>query len=156
MDFILPSVFIRLASEIAPSRLPAIMPPMSVILTPTSPGELIDKITILQIKRERVADTAKLANIQRELDVLTQTCDRSLPRSSQLSKLLAQLKKTNEALWDVEDDIRVCDKSGDFGPRFIELARSVYRHNDVRCALKREINELLGSELIEEKSYRVG
>jgi hypothetical protein len=128
----------------------------SVILTPTSPGELIDKITILQIKQERVTDRAKLANVQRELEVLTATFGRELSISPQLSNLTAQLKRTNEVLWDIEDNIRLFDKSGDFGPRFIELARSVYRHNDIRCALKRQINELLGSELIEEKSYRVG
>jgi len=127
---------------------------MFTILTPTSPGDLIDKITILQIKRERFTDPAKLANVQRELDILTQTLTRSLPQSSELSNLSAQLKRTNESLWDVEDDIRLCDKAADFGPRFIELARSVYHHNDIRCALKRQINELLGSELIEEKGYR--
>jgi len=127
---------------------------MFTILTPTSPGDLIDKITILQIKRERFTDPKKLANVQRELDILTQTLTRSLPESPQLTKLSAQLKKTNEALWDVEDNIRLCDKAADFGPRFIELARSVYHHNDIRCALKRQINELLGSDLIEEKSYR--
>ena len=127
---------------------------MFTILTPTSPGDLIDKITILQIKRERFTDPAKLANVQRELDILTQTLTRSLPQSSELSNLSAQLKRTNESLWDVEDDIRLCDKAADFGPRFIELARSVYHHNDIRCALKRQINELLVSELIEEKGYR--
>jgi hypothetical protein len=127
---------------------------VSTILTPTSPGDLIDKITILQIKRERFTDRAKLTNVQRELDILTQTLTRSLPQSPELANLSAQLKKTNQALWDVEDDIRLCDKSADFGPRFIELARSVYHYNDIRCALKRRINELLGSDLIEEKSYR--
>jgi hypothetical protein len=129
---------------------------MSVILTPTSPGELIDKITILEIKRERFTDAAKLANVGRELEILTQTCNRSLPSSAALTKLSAALKDTNEKLWDVEDAIRLCDRKGDFGPRFIELARSVYQHNDVRCALKRQINEFLGSELIEEKGYRAG
>ena len=127
---------------------------MSVILTPTSPGELIDKITILQIKRQRFTDPAKLANVQRELEVLEQTRTRSLPPSTELKNLSASLKETNEKLWDVEDDIRLCDRAGDFGPRFIELARAVYQHNDVRCALKRQINELLGSDLVEEKSYR--
>ncbi len=128
---------------------------MFVILIPTSPGDLIDKITILQIKRERFTDAAKRANVQRELDLLTQTCERSLPSSPELSRLQAELKTVNEALWDVEDHIRACDHAGDFGPRFVELARSVYRHNDVRCALKRQINELLGSTLIEEKGYRI-
>jgi hypothetical protein len=130
------------------------MLPMSVILTPTSPGDLIDKITILQIKRERFTDPAKLVNVHRELEVLEQTRTRSLPPSPELSKLSASLKDINEKLWDVEDDIRLCDRAGDFGPRFIQLARSVYQHNDIRCALKRQINELLGSELVEEKGYR--
>jgi hypothetical protein len=128
---------------------------MSVVLTPTSPGELIDKITILQIKRERFNEASKLANVQRELDELTKVRDRLLPASAALSNLSTELKQTNEKLWDVEDDIRLCDRAGDFGPRFVELARAVYRQNDVRCALKRQINELLGSELIEEKGYRV-
>jgi len=127
---------------------------MSVILTPTSPGELIDKITILQIKRERFTDASKVANVQRELEVLEQTRTRSLPPSPELSKLSADLKQINEKLWDVEDDIRLCDRANDFGPRFIQLARAVYQHNDIRCALKRQINDLLGSELVEEKGYR--
>ncbi len=129
---------------------------MLTLLTPTSPGELIDKITILQIKRERFTDPAKLANVQRELDALTATCHAHVPESQTLTQLWSRLKQTNEALWEVEDDIRLCDLAGDFGPRFIELARSVYRHNDIRCALKRQINELLGSELIEEKGYKGG
>jgi hypothetical protein len=127
---------------------------MALILIPTSPGELIDKITILQIKCERFTDAAKLANVQRELDVLTDACNKAIPPSESLKSLWANLKTCNEALWDVEDDIRICDKSGDFGPKFVKLARSVYQHNDVRCALKRQINQLLGSELIEEKGYR--
>ena len=126
---------------------------MSVILTPTSPGELIDKITILQIKRERFTDKAKHANVERELDILEQTRNRSLPRSAELTKLSDALRDINEKLWDVEDNIRLCDRASDFGPRFIELARAVYHHNDIRCALKRQINELLGSELVEEKGY---
>ena len=129
---------------------------MSAILTPTSPGELIDKITILQIKRERFTDAGKLAHVEHELEVLTQTCDRSVPASAELKRLWAELKRANEHLWDVEDAIRLCDRADDFGPRFIELARSVYQHNDIRCALKKTINELLGSELVEEKEYRVG
>jgi hypothetical protein len=129
---------------------------MCVILIPSSPGELIDKITILQIKHERFTDALKLANVRHELDVLNDTASQVLAPSDRLTHLWADLKKTNEALWDVEDEIRGCDQAGEFGPRFVELARSVYRHNDVRCGLKRQINELLGCELIEEKGYRVG
>jgi hypothetical protein len=128
---------------------------MSAILTPTSPGELIDKITILQIKRERFSDPAKISHVKDELGVLEQTRTSFVPASSELTKLSAALKEINEKLWDVEDNIRLCDSAGDFGPRFIELARSVYLHNDIRCALKRQINELLGSDLVEEKGYKV-
>jgi hypothetical protein len=127
---------------------------MPAILTPTSPGELIDKITILQIKRERFTDAAKIANVKHELAVLEQTRSAALPASTELAGLFASLKEINEKLWDVEDAIRLCDRAGDFGPRFIELARAVYQHNDIRCALKRQINQLLGSELVEEKGYR--
>ena len=119
-----------------------------------SAGELIDKITILEIKRERIADPAKLANVRRELEVLSTVRDREVASSSQLTELTAELRQVNEALWRIEDDIRDCEHRQEFGPRFIELARSVYRHNDRRAALKRSINELLGSRLTEEKSYQ--
>ena len=128
---------------------------MSAILIPTSPGELIDKITILQIKLERFTDPKKLVHVKHELDALEQTRTHSLPTSSELTKLSSALKEMNEKLWDVEDNIRLCDRAADFGPRFVELARAVYHHNDIRCALKRQINELLGSDLVEEKGYRV-
>ncbi len=118
-----------------------------------APGELIDKITILDIKRERIADPAKLANVRRELDVLSRARDSALPESADLDRLTADLKAVNEALWDIEDRIRGCERNGDFGPTFVELARAVYRTNDRRAHLKRAVNELLGSTLIEEKSY---
>jgi hypothetical protein len=118
-----------------------------------SAGELIDKITILQIKSERIADPAKLANVRRELAVLAAVRDREVAPSAELAGLADELRQLNEALWQVEDDIRDCERRQDFGPRFVELARSVYRHNDRRSALKRRINDLLGSRLIEEKSY---
>ena len=123
------------------------------ILVQTAPGELIDKITILQIKSERIADTVKLRNVRVELDTLTAARDAAMPATDELADLTAQLKQVNEALWDIEDAIRDCEREGDFGPRFIELARSVYRSNDQRAALKRSVNELLGSNLVEEKSY---
>ena len=119
-----------------------------------SAGELVDKITILEIKSERIADPAKLANVRRELGVLAAVRDREVASSSQLAALTAELRQANEALWQVEDDIRDCEQRQDFGPRFIELARSIYRHNDRRAALKRSINDLLGSRLTEEKSYQ--
>jgi hypothetical protein len=118
-----------------------------------SPGELIDKITILEIKLERITDARKQANVAFELRVLHQACDPSWDQSSDLVAVKSGLKAINTRLWDIEDQIRDCEREKDFGPRFIELARSVYKSNDHRAALKREINELLGSRLIEEKSY---
>ena len=119
-----------------------------------APGELIDKITILEIKLERMSDAAKLANVRHEWEVLTASRDIHTEPSEALSTLSDQLKQINEALWDIEDNIRDCEREGDFGPTFIELARAVYRTNDVRAQLKRDINVLLGSDLVEEKSYK--
>ena len=123
------------------------------ILVEIAPGELIDKITILQIKMERIQDADKLQNVRIELDVLARARDDSVAPSEALDRMSADLKAVNESLWDIEDNIRNCERDQDFGPKFIELARSVYRCNDRRAALKRDINELLGSKLIEEKSY---
>jgi GR25 family glycosyltransferase involved in LPS biosynthesis len=120
---------------------------------PVSAGELVDKITILEIKAERIAEADKLANVLRELDELRAVQPRTLSVSTELTTLAADLKKVNEQLWQIEDDIRKCEKAGDFGDRFVALARSVYQSNDVRAALKRRINDLLGSRLVEEKSY---
>ena len=119
-----------------------------------APGELLDKITILEIKSERITDEAKLANIRRELALLNEARGKALEESDEVRTLVADLKAVNEALWRIEDEIRECERAGDFGPRFIELARSVYRQNDRRSVLKRRINELLGSVIVEEKSYR--
>ena len=118
-----------------------------------SAGELVDKITILEIKAERIADPDKLANVHRELRSLTATRERALDRSPELDEFTAELRRINECLWKIEDDIRDCERNGDFGERFIELARAVYRTNDRRAAAKRKINDLLGSALVEEKNY---
>lgn len=118
-----------------------------------SAGELVDKITILEIKAERIADPNKLANVQRELRSLTATRRDALPHSEELDELAATLRRINEQLWEIEDDIRACERKSDFGERFVELARAVYLTNDRRAAAKRRINELLGSELVEEKDY---
>jgi hypothetical protein len=118
-----------------------------------APGELIDKITILEIKLERIKDGDKLANVRQEHDTLVQSRDAAIEAPPELDLLSAELKAANEALWDIEDDIRDCERQKDFGEPFVQLARSVYISNDKRAALKREINELLGSSLIEEKSY---
>jgi hypothetical protein len=123
------------------------------IQVPISAGELLDKITILQIKSERISDAAKLENVHHELSVLSAVRNRAIPASTEVEALTAELQRVNEALWDVEDEIRLCERRKDFGPRFVELARSVYRHNDHRSLLKRRLNDLLGSALKEEKSY---
>jgi hypothetical protein len=126
---------------------------MSQIQTPIAPGELIDKITILEIKSERISDPAKLENVRRELALLNQVWESSPEHATDVSDARSRLKAVNEALWEIEDDIRERESRGDFGPRFIELARSVYLTNDRRAAIKREINERLGSQIMEEKSY---
>jgi len=130
------------------------MSPSPTPIVPVSWGELIDKITILEIKAERIADPAKRANVARELAALNAVRDQGRARAEGLAALTRELRQVNEALWTIEDDIRECEAKGDFGPRFVALARSVYKYNDRRAALKRRINELLGSELIEEKSYK--
>ncbi len=124
-----------------------------LIQVPVSWGELVDKITILQIKSERISDKAKLANIHNELDELTRTAAAAVTFSPEVVALQQQLKIVNEKLWVIEDDIRDCERSKDFGPKFIELARAVYFTNDERFRVKREINDALGSALSEEKSY---
>ncbi len=144
-------VFRRLATALA-TRVgkPAGPRPITVEI---APGELLDKITILQIKSERIGDPAKRANVAVELATLNAARAQALPGSADLARLEAELKRVNEALWDIEDAIRQCERARDFGPRFIELARSVYRTNDRRAAVKRQVNELLGSRLVEEKAY---
>jgi hypothetical protein len=118
-----------------------------------APGELIDKITILQIKAERIDDAMKRANVTYELATLTNALNMATETSGQISELSRQLKDVNEGLWETEDAIRDCERRQDFGPVFIDLARSVYRLNDVRSGIKRTINTLLGARIIEEKSY---
>lgn len=118
-----------------------------------SAGELIDKITILEIKSERISDANQLLNVRAELGTLVACRDRAIPASPELAALTRELKQVNESLWHVEDSIRDCERQKNFGARFVELARSVYKSNDRRSALKRQINELLGSRLIDEKSY---
>ena len=122
-------------------------------MTAIAPGELIDKITILRIKSERISDEAKLKNVRTELDILQKTQAEEVPQSDEMERLEDALKTVNEALWEIEDDIRECERQGDFGDDFIRLARAVYVTNDKRAALKKEINLLLGSTIVEEKSY---
>ena len=126
---------------------------MSQIAVPVSYGELIDKITILEIKAERIGNPEKLANVRTELDLLTRTWAADAHSAIDIAAERAKLKAVNEALWDIEDHIRVKEKAKAFDSEFVELARAVYFRNDDRAAYKREINEKLGSTLVEEKSY---
>jgi hypothetical protein len=118
-----------------------------------SPGELIDKITILELKLERISDSAKIANVRLEYDVLMEVYAREVVESVALGTLTERLKRINAALWEIEDHIREYERAKNFDAGFVALARSVYRTNDERSAVKRAINELLASKIIEEKSY---
>jgi hypothetical protein len=129
------------------------MSAVRAILVEIAPGELLDRIAILELKRERIADPAKLRNVGIELETLQTARDQAVPPSDRLAVLVGELKAVNARLWDIEDDIRRCEHVQDFGPSFIELARAVYINNDHRAALKRQINDLLGSRIVEEKSY---
>lgn len=120
----------------------------------TSPGEFLDKLTILEIKSERMTDAAKLANVNRELELLRATWAASPLAGRDVAALVADLKRVNEALWEIEDRIRLKESAAAFDAEFVELARSVYRTNDRRAAIKRDLNVALGSDLLEEKSYQ--
>ena len=126
---------------------------MSQILVPVSLGELIDKITILEIKSERISDPDKLANVRLELQQLNQVDVLDEKLLGEIATLRDQLKLVNMALWDIEDKIRVKESLAEFDQEFIELARSVYIRNDERAAFKRSISVEQGYDLVEEKSY---
>jgi hypothetical protein len=121
--------------------------------TPCSLGELVDKITILRIKAERIREPQKLANVRRELKLLERLACKDGACGSSLEVLTNQLAHVNARLWTIEEALRTCERDGDFGPHFVALARSVYCENDTRAAIKRAINTLAGSALVEEKSY---
>jgi prefoldin subunit 5 len=127
---------------------------MEQILVPISPGELLDKITILEIKSERMTDEQKIANVRRELTLLNDTWSVAVHTDSTVQRIHNELKVINEALWEIEDDIRDKERLGEFDDRFVELARSVYFTNDRRAAAKKELIVHLGSEIVEEKSYQ--
>lgn len=127
---------------------------MQDILVPVSPGELLDKITILRIKSARMTDAAKLANVRHELTLLEQTWRASVPAGDAVADDERALQSVNERLWDVEDRLRDLEAEQRFDKDFIELARAVYVHNDERAAIKKRVNTRLGSKLVEEKSYR--
>ena len=134
--------------------LPSVYAAMSLIAAPVSFGELIDKITILEIKSAQIRDAAKLANVRTELDLLNATWAGNTASRIDIGSERARLKAVNEALWEIEDRIRLKEKAQAFDAEFIELARSVYFRNDERAAVKRDINLKLGSQLVEEKSYQ--
>jgi len=120
---------------------------------PVSAGELLDKISILCIKEARISDGAKLANVRKELRLLQDVAEGLPIDESQLSRWLSALREVNESLWEIEDEIRACEARREFEDTFISLARAVYRKNDERSRIKREINEATGSKIVEEKSY---
>lgn len=127
---------------------------MNTILVPISPGELLDKITILRIKSARMTDPAQLENVRHELALLEQTWSRAVPNGAQFQAEEHALETVNTRLWDIEDRIREHEAGRRFDASFIELARAVYVTNDERAAIKRRINLALGSKIVEEKSYQ--
>ena len=127
---------------------------MNEIKVPVSPGELLDKITILRIKSRRMSDPEKLSNVRLELDALEQIWSSSAYAGIDIEGDVHALLAVNERLWSIEDDIRDKERAQDFGADFVRLARAVYMENDERAAIKRRLNLKLGSALVEEKSYR--
>ena len=123
------------------------------LLVPISVGELFDKITILELKERAIADPARRANVIRERAALEAVRRREVVLTPELEALHAELGAVNRALWEVEDKLRVHERDGAFGADFVELARRVYRENDRRAHIKRQINGLTASEIVEEKSY---
>jgi hypothetical protein len=125
----------------------------SAITVEVAAGELLDKITILEIKEAKFTDATKLANVRAELATLRAARDANLPATPEIERAVDGLREVNRHLWEIEDEIRAHERQQDFGARFVELARAVYKTNDRRAELKREINDLTGSRLKEEKSY---
>ena len=126
---------------------------MDKILAEISAGELFDKITILEIKKAKISNEEKLNDIERELSSLNETVKKFIPDQSNISKYIDDLRNINLRLWDIEDGKRAAEKNKDFGDKFIELARNVYKFNDERAKIKLKINTSLGSNIKEVKSY---
>ena len=126
---------------------------MSKIYVQTSVGELIDKMTILEIKKEKISDKNSLTIINKEYSSLEESIKKDVKMSNEIKKLWGELKKTNLKLWEIEDGIRLCEKNKKFDEKFIEFARGVYKCNDIRSKLKLQINQLSGSNLQEVKQY---
>ena len=127
---------------------------MTDIQIPISPGELLDKITILQIKAERIEDPSKVKNVKAELDLLLNIWAQTVTNDAEIEALTKELMSTNKKLWVIEDDIRDEERNKQFGERFVELARSVYIVNDDRANAKKKVNLYLNSSIVEEKSYQ--
>ena len=123
------------------------------IFTEISAGELVDKITILEIKKNKISEKEKLIEIQKELLSLNETFNKSIPEEKLIKNQKEKLKEINVKLWDVEEGKRNCEKKKDFGDEFVKLARNVYKFNDERAKVKSEINRILGSNIKEVKSY---
>ena len=126
---------------------------MSKILIQTSAGELIDKITILEIKKEKISDKKSLEIINTEYDSLKNSIKENIKINEEIKKLWSELKRVNQSLWEIEDEIRLSEKNKNFDERFIDLARSVYKNNDNRANIKLKINKLTGSTIQEVKQY---
>jgi hypothetical protein len=139
------------AVHAAMSQLAAREQPTGSIMIPVAPGELIDKITILDIKNARVSDPMQLQEIRPELAMLQAARDHFIPPSEELQRMISELAAVNLELWDIKEELRRCEAQQYFGPRFVSLARSVHSCNDRRAAIKRRINDLLGAEICEGK-----
>ena len=126
---------------------------LNQILAEISAGELLDKITILEIKREKIKDSEKLKNINKELSSLTKTSDEKIPDKKRIENLVSDLKKINLKLWDIEENKRRAEKEKKFDETFIQLSRDVYKSNDERSKIKLKINDILGSNIKEVKSH---
>ena len=126
---------------------------MSKILTEISAGELLDKLSILEIKLNKIKNSASLQEIRKEYDTINETKNKNINFSNEIKALYKELKKINEQLWEIEDKIRLCEKNSDFKDKFIQLARDVYFKNDTRSKIKLKINKVLGSNIQEIKQY---
>ena len=126
---------------------------MSKILTEISTGELLDKLSILEIKLNKIKNPALLEEIKKDYNIINEAKDKNIISSDEINVLYTDLKKTNEQLWEIEDKIRLCEKNSDFKDKFIQLARDVYFKNDKRSKIKSEINKISGSNIQEVKQY---
>ena len=126
---------------------------LSKIMIPVSQAELMDKIAVLEVKKKRIDDPDKLKNIKHELELLREVFEESVEPSEELDQLFEKLRKLSAKGWDIEDKKRLCERNDDFGPEFIEAARGAFKNNDERSAVWKEINTLLKSEIVQEKSY---